>query len=369
MKKMKKSFMSLILFLMNTNNIYATTTGKYVVSENGSGFGKIFLLIIGVGLVSLVLFVGYMMDKKENTRKKREKFIKKQKEDNWTEEYEEDEYDDEYHNDEDESDDEENDSDDTEDEESDDVEDYYDDTEEDDDSMFFTQEIKINTEYDKDEEDEIEEVKEFERNLTHEYEDDEELYEEEIIINDEKQDDKINLMNNTMVFNSNELKEEKNNNLVKGYDFDEDDRDEELLEIESAIKAANIKRYTRKKNIQEDLEPKENIQEDFISMKKVIVLKKLRDESDIISQTRRKMKQEKPKRGRPRKNKENQEIKIPGKRGRKPGSKNKPKEPAKRGRKPGSKNKTKETKRRGRPPKQQNKSKRGRPPKNKTTNE
>ena len=32
-KKFKKSFMSLILFLMYANNIYATTTGTYTVSE------------------------------------------------------------------------------------------------------------------------------------------------------------------------------------------------------------------------------------------------------------------------------------------------------------------------------------------------
>ena len=55
-----------------------------------------------------------------------------------------------------------------------------------------------------------------------------------------------------MIFNTSDLKEERNENTVKGYDYEEDD----LSEIESMIKAANIKRYTRKndtKNIQRSI--------------------------------------------------------------------------------------------------------------------
>lgn len=287
-KKFKKSFMSLILFLMYANNIYATTTGTYTVSENGSGIGKIILLLVGVLLVSLVLFAGYVMDKNENTKKEREKFIKKHKE-------------------------KENSESDTE-IEKDDYEDY-------------------------DEEDDSEN-----------YEDEE----DEILIRDNSYNDVAeNLMNSTMIFNSTELKiEEKNENTVKGYDYEEDD----LSEIESMIKAANIKRYTRKKTKGEEL---------LKPRKKVIVFKKEKNDNDIIANTRRKMAEskeaQKPKRGRPPKNstediiekdvqEASKEVKVPAKRGRKPGSKNKPKEPAKRGRKPGSKNKT-TAKKRGRPPK------------------
>lgn len=397
MKKLKKSFMSLILFLIYTNNIYATTTGHYTVSEKNNEFGKIFLLIVGIGLISLVLFIGYMMDKNENTRKKREKFIKKQsgndiyannyktkKIDEWVEQYkintEEKEASEDNYNEEDEEDDEE-------------IEDK--DVDIDDNSNYYTQEIKLTNENDKEEEDEIESLKDFERNLIEKYidadEDDEEdddevendaveeTYDEEnendeneeteeIIIEDnsfDKPSDILELMNSTMVFNSNELKNEENNkNSVKGYDFEEDD---DLSELESIIKAANIKRYTRKKNrSEEQIKPK----------KKVVIFKKTKNDSDIIAQTRKKIDElkesQKPKRGRKpgSKNKNKEEKieetveKVPAKRGRKPGSKNKPKEPAKRGRKPGSKNKT-TAKKRGRPAKEdsEKKSKRGRPAK------
>lgn len=382
MKKMKKSLMILILFLMYANNIYATTTGTYVVSNKGNGLGKFFLLIVGVGLVSLVLFIGYIMDKNENTKRKREKFIKKQsnsdifsrnyrnhKVDEWVEKYKAtNDYDNET------TDDEYEEQEENEDEENEDETNYY------------TQEIKLIREYDKDEEDE-KKVEDIERDLIEKYVDEEkeEMFEketqeaEEIIIEDNdytKNTDIVELMNSTMVFNSNELRntEFSNDNSVKGYDYEED---EDLSELEEIIKAANIKRYTRKKQPGNELLVKPK--------KKVIVFTKNKDENDIISQTRKKIQEikesQKPRRGRPPKNKaeeteESKEIKQPAKRGRKPGSKNKPKEPAKRGRKPGSKNKTTTGKKRGRPPKNKageteeskevkQPAKRGRPPKNK----
>ncbi len=384
-KKFKKSFMSLILFLMYANNIYATTTGTYTVSENGSGIGKIILLLVGVLLVSLVLFAGYVMDKNENTKKEREKFIKKHKEKENSEsdtEIEKDDYED-Y--------DEEEDSEEDNKEDNEDDENNSDELE---DENYYTQRINLTTEYDKEEEDSIESLNDLERNLIEKYideddledteesdeevdedelensfedsnkdyddnneEDDSENYEDEedeILIRDNSYNDVAeNLMNSTMIFNSTELKiEEKNENTVKGYDYEEDD----LSEIESMIKAANIKRYTRKKTKGEEL---------LKPRKKVIVFKKEKNDNDIIANTRRKMAEskeaQKPKRGRPPKNstediiekdvqEASKEVKVPAKRGRKPGSKNKPKEPAKRGRKPGSKNKT-TAKKRGRPPK------------------
>ena len=382
-KKFKKSFMSLILFLMYANNIYATTTGTYTVSENSSGIGKIVLLFIGVLLVSLVLFAGYIMDKNENTKKERERFIKKHKEKEDLEndneiKTAEDKYED---YDSEENDDYEDDGED---------EDYEDDSE---DENYYTQKINLTSEYDKEEEDSIESLNELERNLIEKYIDEDDL-EENRIANEEIEDNQLdnnnlknneekyteedndtedleddddeeilikdnsfnevadNLMNSTMIFNTSDLKEERNENTVKGYDYEEDD----LSEIESMIKAANIKRYTRKKaKGEERLKPR----------KKVIVFKKAKNDNDIIAKTRKKMAElketQKPKRGRPPKGnteeileKDSQEtigdVKVPAKRGRKPGSKNKPKEPAKRGRKPGSKNKS-TAKKRGRPPK------------------
>ena len=78
MKKLKKSLISLILFLFYTNNIYATTTGTYTVEKSHS-FQKILILIVGIGLISLVLFCAYKMDKNEATKKRRQKFIKENK--------------------------------------------------------------------------------------------------------------------------------------------------------------------------------------------------------------------------------------------------------------------------------------------------
>ena len=313
--------MSLILFLMYANNIYATTTGTYTVSENSSGIGKIVLLFIGVLLVSLVLFAGYIMDKNENTKKERERFIKKHKEKEDLEndneiKTAEDKYED---YDSEENDDYEDDGED---------EDYEDDSE---DENYYTQKINLTSEYDKEEEDSIESLNELERNLIEKYIDEDDL-EENRIANEEIEDNQLdnnnlknneekyteedndtedfedddddeilikdnsfnevadNLMNSTMIFNTSDLKEERNENTVKGYDYEEDD----LSEIESMIKAANIKRYTRKKaKGEERLKPR----------KKVIVFKKAKNDNDIIAKTRKKMAElketQKPKRGRP----------------------------------------------------------------------
>jgi len=47
MKKIKKAFISLAIFLFYCNNTYATTTANYTV-ENNSNFEKIVLLIFSI---------------------------------------------------------------------------------------------------------------------------------------------------------------------------------------------------------------------------------------------------------------------------------------------------------------------------------
>lgn len=346
-KKIKKSFMSLILFSMYSNNIYATTTGTYTVSNGNNGIEKFILLLVGVLLVSLVLFVGYIMDKNENNKKEREKFIKKHKEklkneleENEPHYMENDTIEDEknaiikeneknigteYNDDRVSGELDEDDIDNNEEN----VEDFY------------TQKINLKEDDDKEENDSIDSLNDLEKNLIEKYIDEEVVKnDEDIIIKDNSYGNiPDSLMNSTMIFNSTDLKNEENK--VKGYDYEEDD----LSEIESMLKEANIKRYTRKKKREEDiLKPR----------KKVIVFKKKKDDKDIISKTRIKIHElDKDNLNiSPENNEENGEIvKLPAKRGRKPGSKNKPKEPAKRGRKPGSKNKKTTPKKRGRPPK------------------
>ena len=57
MKKIKKLFFNLILFLFYANIANATTSGTYVVSENNTGKG--FLIFIGIILIILIIFFGY----------------------------------------------------------------------------------------------------------------------------------------------------------------------------------------------------------------------------------------------------------------------------------------------------------------------
>lgn len=64
MKKLKSSIVALTILVGHTNNIYATTTGTLVKNETSS-LGKLLLIAVGVLLISLVLFIGYKMDKAE----------------------------------------------------------------------------------------------------------------------------------------------------------------------------------------------------------------------------------------------------------------------------------------------------------------
>ena len=75
MKIIKKVLMTAMLFSIYTNSIYATTTGIYVAKES-TGVNKVILLLVGVGLVSLVLFLGYKLDKNEASEERKEKFNK-----------------------------------------------------------------------------------------------------------------------------------------------------------------------------------------------------------------------------------------------------------------------------------------------------
>lgn len=76
MKKFKKIVFSLSMILFYANSTYATTTGRYVASDNSASSGKILLLLVALGLVALVLFLGYRMDKNEAQEKRKEQIIK-----------------------------------------------------------------------------------------------------------------------------------------------------------------------------------------------------------------------------------------------------------------------------------------------------
>lgn len=78
MKKIKKSFMIIALLLFYSNNTYATTSGTYTVNE-GSAFGKIILFLIAAGLIGIVLFISYKMDKNESLIKRKERILNNKK--------------------------------------------------------------------------------------------------------------------------------------------------------------------------------------------------------------------------------------------------------------------------------------------------
>ena len=220
MKKIKNALLIFIFFLIQSSNCLATTPETYNVSSAG-GSSKFLFLLIGLILVGLVLFVGYKMDNIEETQKRKRKYNKiKNKED---------------------------------------VEDAYRD-------MFSSKEvIKDDTfTYDEIKEKKLNEnsfedsiiPKEnitSEPNIEVEENIDDELMEqlltESVIEEEERKIEHPELDNISKIFNENAVMNEnvKNNyNLgVKGYDFNEEDLD--LDDLESTIKEANIKKYTRKK--------------------------------------------------------------------------------------------------------------------------
>lgn len=76
MRMLKKALFSLSMILFYANNAYATTTGVYVATETTNS-GKTVLLLVAIGLVALVLFIGYKMDKSEAQEKRKEQIIRK----------------------------------------------------------------------------------------------------------------------------------------------------------------------------------------------------------------------------------------------------------------------------------------------------
>lgn len=358
MKIIKKVLMTAMLFSIYTNSIYATTTGIYVAKES-TGVNKVILLLVGVGLVSLVLFLGYKLDKNEASEERKEKFNKKER----------------------------------------DLEDVY--------ESVYTSKTDISRELDKiaisdedidiiddnmileDEEslltdaaiaEELEKmaiedaIKEAKYNLENDLEveeDDEEDYDEEdddeteIEDEDEEDDDDVvtynptdviiddekprgmyiggkGASNSTMVFETDKLRkiEEKLNRTV---DYDQED-DLDLSELEGTIKAANIKKYTRKKPAKkENKKVKENKKDENV---KRFTRKKVKQ---IVEEVVEEVK--KPRRGRPTKAEAEEKARIAALNVQKP----------RRGRPP-----KKDKPKRGRPPKKvTEKAKRGRPSKKK----
>lgn len=262
MKILKKALISLSIILLNTTSVYATTTGTYV-PESNSGVGKFFLFLLAIGLVALVLFIGYKMDKNEAQEKRKEKIIKQRDndindmyskiyssyEDNkkevvekTVEELPEVNF-------------------------APETEEFFKDVKNDE-----TQKIDIVNDdaldaYSslKPEINEVEVIEDIEETIYEEVEEDgyteeEDVYESEdfgetqVISLDEDDDEEFD---STMVFDAGPLKnldvnmnvEEKIINKisdVKGYDYEDNDLD--LLALEQTIAEANIKKYTRDKN-------------------------------------------------------------------------------------------------------------------------
>ena len=79
MKKIKKVLLSLSIVLWCANNEYATTTGEYMAASNDTDSGKLILLLIAIGLVAIVLFLGYKLDQSDAQEKRKEQITRKNK--------------------------------------------------------------------------------------------------------------------------------------------------------------------------------------------------------------------------------------------------------------------------------------------------
>ena len=75
MKLFKRTLLVFNMLLLYANSTFATTGAEPV--EESSFVGKFVLLLITLGLVALVLFLGYKMDKNEAQEKRKERIIKK----------------------------------------------------------------------------------------------------------------------------------------------------------------------------------------------------------------------------------------------------------------------------------------------------
>lgn len=347
MKIFKKVLMSAMLFLVYANNIYATTEGNYVANENTS-ISKVILLLVGVGLVSLVLFLGYKLDKNEASDERKEKLSKKERD-------LEDVYNTVYTSKTDIS--RELEKIEINDEEIDIVDDNI--LLEDEESLL-TEEL-INEELEKMAIEEA--IKEAEENLNdistsedeEDYEEDEEDADDDdddddeddwrssttVIVDEDEIKNRVT-SNSTMVFETEKLRkiEEK---LNKVYDYGDDDDELDLSELENSIKAANIKRYTRKKPESKKTKKEEKRIEE--NVKRFTRKKVKKVEEAVVEEVK------KPRRGRPTKAEAEEKARIAALNVQKP----------RRGRPP-----KKDKPKRGRPPKKSSdKVKRGRPPKKK----
>lgn len=221
MKKFKNALLIFIFFLIQSSDSLATTPETYNVSNPG-GSSKFLFLLIGLILVGLVLFVGYKMDNLEEKEKRKKKYKKINNKEE--------------------------------------IEDTYND-------MFSSNEVIKDDSFTYDETKEKEDslIEEHiddtnsEENITEEDIDDalmEQLLTEEDLIEEKPEDKKIEnpeLDNIAKIFNENTVNAEENEEInigVKGYDYGEEDFD--LFDLETTIKEANIKRYTRKKKKEVD---------------------------------------------------------------------------------------------------------------------
>lgn len=326
MKKVKTFFIILInIMFFYCNEIYATTTGTYVPSES-NGIEKFILIGIGIIAIVFVLFIGYKMDKREESKKRREKFIQNNNNenkviqeknivDNYEEKYVEE-------------------AEEVYEEEAYEEEPYEDSYVEEEEIPAEIDEIDISAE------DILEEyVEDYTQNeedyTAKEYEEDE--VDEEYIADEKIEssrsnrniDEMINVLgssDSTMVFNTQLLKDENNDGAfkVKGYDYEDDD----LSDLESTIKEANIRKYVRNKEAEELLkkgkeqkktskrytrkkekkeEPKNTVKR--YTRKKVVTPIEFQYEENVV-ETKSTVKRgrpkksevsEKPKRGRPKK--------------------------------------------------------------------
>lgn len=258
MKKIKKLFFSLTLFGLYANIANATTKGTYVVSDNNNT-GKELLVFIGIVLVALIIFIGYKLDKKDELKKRKEKYNK-------TDDYK---------------------SNSNKEVESQYLEDIP--TEEKNFNSISDDTVRIN----------YKELIELEKGNI---ENKEESYVDSKAFT-EKTEDKYttvediidnNDLQATMIINSTENLKSQDLEETEDSEETEIDEDLELLELEKAIKDANIRKYTRKKK-----KVKEKI--------KRYTRKKIKEQPEVKVETK--------KRGRPPKIKTEETIETP-KRGR-----------------------------------------------------
>ena len=240
MKKIKNLIIFFILFIIHANINYGVEIENYEVTRAKSN-GKMIFLLIGLVLISIVLFLGYKMDKMEENINRKKKYRKEEKRSYnpfsfISQKSKKDDY-----------------------------------------ELFAYDELASQNNKNGNEQvemigesaagDNLYNIDLVEKNENIEFEDKKDIVSNEIINNSQEksvEDDKERKIENQeldVISNIFSKKDENINILVKGYDYNlEDDLD--LLDIENTIKAANIKKYTRKKVTKDDnIEKKEKVEE------------------------------------------------------------------------------------------------------------